>query len=195
MRGLLSRGTAAAVVGVSAVLIAGGGYALAASSNTIKACVAHTNHDIYKHRPCNSGDTKISWNKTGPKGATGPQGVQGPPGPAGQGFTANFSSLVPFSSNETVTVGDWTLRETTGSSFCHVVALVNNSSATGEVSQGDYSSYSGVAGNSSTDIGSTGEGNQVFMAVLDSGASPVFGDIGVEGLASGCLTQGYIEAG
>lgn len=44
---------------------------------------------------CNTGETAISWNQTGPQGpvgATGPQGPQGPTGPAGTGGVGTFVS-------------------------------------------------------------------------------------------------------
>jgi hypothetical protein len=44
--------------------------------------------DPSKDQKCFNGETKITWNQSGQKGATGPQGIQGIPGPQGlQGLT------------------------------------------------------------------------------------------------------------
>jgi hypothetical protein len=70
----VSRGTAAAFVGILALFAAGGGYALAsgAGANTIHACVHRHGGDIYVANSCASGDKAISWNKVGPRGPQGP---------------------------------------------------------------------------------------------------------------------------
>lgn len=69
-----SRGTAAAFLGVLALAVAGGGYALASSStiNTINACIRAHGGDIYVAKACAAGDRAISWNKVGPRGPQGP---------------------------------------------------------------------------------------------------------------------------
>ena len=85
-----SRGTAAAVVGVLAVLVAGGSYALATGgSNTIHACVHHHGGDIYVAKSCATGDKGISWNKVGPQGSRGATGHVGPQGPGATSINFN----------------------------------------------------------------------------------------------------------
>ncbi len=94
-----------ALAGVAIVLAlgAGGGYAIAASrSTTITACADNRTgvlHLTHKSR-CARGQTRVSWDQTGPRGNAGPigpqgiqgpqglPGVQGPPGPSGAPATA-----------------------------------------------------------------------------------------------------------
>jgi hypothetical protein len=61
-----------------ALIAAGGGYALAASSrNTITVCVRHRGGTLYEARRCAAHDAKLTWNKQGPPGpfpATLPSG-------------------------------------------------------------------------------------------------------------------------
>jgi hypothetical protein len=87
MRRLLAaRGTPAAVVGILALLIAGGGYAIASGSGTVRACVHKHTRALYVGK-CQTGDKKLTWSKLGPrgpKGNTGPAGSAGQIGPTGQ---------------------------------------------------------------------------------------------------------------
>lgn len=116
MRRLLAaRGVPAAILGVLALLAAGGGYAIANSGGKVNACVHTGTRALYK-APCRKGDKKISWNQVGPRGPTGApgtpgaqgaqgaQGIQGIPGlpgpkgdrgPAGptEGTSADFYSI------------------------------------------------------------------------------------------------------
>ena len=90
-----SRGTAAALVGMLALCVAGGGYALASGggANTIHACVHQQGGDIYIARTCATHDRTISWNKVGPQGQQGLRGKTGPTGPQGPGVTSlNFTT-------------------------------------------------------------------------------------------------------
>src|SRR5579862_6116170 len=90
-----SRGTAAAFVGVLAMLAAGGGYALASGggSNTINGCIHKQGGDIYIAKKCAKHDKKISWNKVGPKGVQGLPGKTGTTRPQGPGATSiNFNT-------------------------------------------------------------------------------------------------------
>jgi hypothetical protein len=81
-RVLRARGTTVALVAIIAVLAGtGGGYALAAGSATITACVSHKDGTLYEAKKCKKHDQKISWSQTGP---AGPQGVQGQQGSQGQ---------------------------------------------------------------------------------------------------------------
>jgi hypothetical protein len=73
----------AASVGILVALVAGGSYALASGSKTIKACVHHQGGDIYVAKKCAKHDKKLSWNTVGPKGATGAAGATGATGARG----------------------------------------------------------------------------------------------------------------
>jgi hypothetical protein len=84
-----SRVAAAAVLSVA--VLGGGAVALAASATsaspaTFTACVSsgHVVEHLYSGpHSCASGQTRYTWNQTGPAGATGPQGPRGPQGPQG----------------------------------------------------------------------------------------------------------------
>jgi hypothetical protein len=84
-----SRGTAAAFVGALALLVAGGGYALASgTASTIHACIHHKGGDLYIANTCATHDKQISWNKVGPRGPQGLKGKTGATGPQGPGATS-----------------------------------------------------------------------------------------------------------
>jgi hypothetical protein len=78
----------AIAVGVVALLVVGGGaYALASSTNvTITVCVSHNGGTLYRAKRCAKRDKQLSWSKqgpTGPQGKQGPRGIQGPQGSQG----------------------------------------------------------------------------------------------------------------
>jgi hypothetical protein len=55
-----------------------------ANSKTIVACANKKTGDLrIAYKKCTKNENKVSWGKTGAKGATGPQGAPGPAGPAG----------------------------------------------------------------------------------------------------------------
>lgn len=102
-----SRGHAAAFVGVVALFVAGGGYALASgASNTIHACVHHHGGGIYIAKTCATGDSAISWNKVGPRGLQGPRGRTGPRGPQGPGATSINFTTAGSASPTPMTIGN-----------------------------------------------------------------------------------------
>src|SRR5580700_11078904 len=96
MRHLFASRSTAALVGMLALVAAGGGYALASGgSNTINACIHRHGGDVYIAKSCANGDTAISWNKVGPQG---PRGMRGPIGPRGPGATSiNFTTAASAS--------------------------------------------------------------------------------------------------
>lgn len=105
---LRTRIAAAAVVGITA--LGGGAVALAASSSPASstaqhyftACVtsSHQVRELYSGRhSCPHGQTKYTWNQTGPRGSTGPAGPQGPAGPAGTSAVLSVTA--------TTTVTNW----------------------------------------------------------------------------------------
>jgi hypothetical protein len=72
MRRLLApRSAPALAVGVLALLAAGGGYALAASSGTIHACANKRNGALRVASHCKRSEGSLSWNKVGPAGPRG----------------------------------------------------------------------------------------------------------------------------
>lgn len=99
------------VVGYVALAIAlggGGGYALAATTNSAggkrTACVSNQNGAMFLKRStnakCSTDKRKVIWNtqgpvgKTGAKGATGAAGATGPAGPVGTPGSANAISFI-----------------------------------------------------------------------------------------------------
>jgi type VI protein secretion system component Hcp len=74
------------VLGTVALVLAGGGYAIAQSSNELVACVKSPGGDLRlvgRAADCKKGETAVTWNKQGPKGDTGARGAQGPTGARG----------------------------------------------------------------------------------------------------------------
>jgi hypothetical protein len=112
MKGLFSGRTGSALmVGVVAVLAAGGGYAIAAStSNTIRACANKTSGALRIASRCKSTENTLSWNKVGP---TGPRGLRGPIGPQGPGAKLLVYNAPAVSATGTLakigTAGPWTI--------------------------------------------------------------------------------------
>ena len=102
-----SRGTAAAFVGVLALVVAGGGYALASGGGTtrINGCVHHHGGGIYIAKTCATGDRRISWSKVGPQGRQGPRGKTGPTGRQGPGATSINFTTTGSGSPTPVTIG------------------------------------------------------------------------------------------
>jgi len=86
---------AAGAMAVSSAAAAFGGATVAtAATAKIYACYSNSTGEMFRvssTTTCPTGETKISWNATGPQGANGAQGAQGatgPQGPAGpQGAT------------------------------------------------------------------------------------------------------------
>ena len=94
---------AAALAGA---LLAGGGYALAASSTkTIHGCetkIGTTKHVLVVAKRCSRRQTSVSWNQRGPVGATGRTGATGPTGPMGP-----MGPMGPAGASATDAVGAW----------------------------------------------------------------------------------------
>lgn len=79
------------IAATAAAVLGGGSFALAASSatsDTVYSACVNFGHSMYNFTVngtprCNSGDTLISWNQTGPQGPAGPQGPKGDTGATG----------------------------------------------------------------------------------------------------------------
>ncbi len=82
MKRLIGRPGPSLAVAAIALLLAGGGYALASSRGTITVCVHKADHGLYTGR-CAKGDNKLTWNKTGPRGPVGARGQTGATGQPG----------------------------------------------------------------------------------------------------------------
>ena len=154
---------------------------------------------------------KCKRGKRGPRGFRGPQGPVGPQGPAGQngssgggggggvgnGNLSSFSALVPSNQTESVTIGQFTLRENAGSgATCTSPTLANNSAFSGSIALGPAGTFTtpAPAGGAQTAVGSPGTANNLFSASLVNGQSEVQGNVGtfaVSGL-NGCVTTGFM---
>ena len=89
------------LTGAAAALLAGGGYAFAASkTNSIHGCIDNRTRVLHVQKArCHRGQTGIAWNRQGP---AGPQGPQGPQGPAA---ASAWAVIGTSSGNATVTSG------------------------------------------------------------------------------------------
>jgi len=71
MRRFIAGPAVVAGVAIAAMLVvAGGAYALGRSTGTIKVCVSKQGGALYAGK-CHSGDSTLTWNKTGRRGAPG----------------------------------------------------------------------------------------------------------------------------
>jgi hypothetical protein len=112
---LTARGTSAVLVGIVAVVAAGGGYALASSkTNTITVCVKKHGGTLYKARKCKRGDSKLRWNKVGPQGPVGATGATGPAGTPGFVSIGGWSgSIATIPANDTLVFAGPTTKVST----------------------------------------------------------------------------------
>ena len=112
---IIVSGAIVAVLGAAGVATAStspAGSAGAATAGTIKACYQTTTSPAtIKHIPassaCAKGNSTLTWNQVGPRGAqgpAGPQGLQGPQGPAGisVGTSGTSGTSVPLNQAQTL---------------------------------------------------------------------------------------------
>jgi type VI protein secretion system component Hcp len=81
----MRRYTPTLVLGIIAVVVAGGGWAIAADDDVITACVDKHGDVRIVRQPsmCKNNERVVRIDRTGPQGPTGPKGDRGPAGPAG----------------------------------------------------------------------------------------------------------------
>lgn len=103
-------------------------YVRADTGTTYYACVRQTLVDgspniriVSASTPCKSGETRISWNQTGPQGPVGPAGPQGPQGPAGSGGSGYISDL----SHADFTDGDIRYQDLSHRDLSHAIFVVS----------------------------------------------------------------------
>jgi hypothetical protein len=128
------------IVAAGAMLIAGGGYAIASGSGTVSACVHKHGGGLYMGR-CHKKDRKLSWSvqgPPGPRGATGPAGAtgtQGAPGvqyawssfaypfqarPQADGHVAKFTFTAPSAGFALVSAQFQVRVKNTSGTDCHI---------------------------------------------------------------------------
>jgi hypothetical protein len=80
-----------AIALLALLLVASGGYALAAGhSTTIHGCVVKSTGELLVKKRCGRGQSKLTFNQTGPRG---PQGQTGSTGPAGQAPPSAWANI------------------------------------------------------------------------------------------------------
>jgi hypothetical protein len=181
---LAARGASGLAAGALILLIAGAGYALANSSSggpTINACVHKKGRGVYVAKRCAKHDTKLSWNKVGPRGTAGqpgpigPKGDAGNVGPQGPGATALVYNATGTASPVPTPIGimgPWTATATcvqsSGNTTTETVMV------TGPAAQVDGL---GIAGATPLAVSQElpAELNNVFDAVSNSGTTPSIG--------------------
>jgi hypothetical protein len=157
--------------------------------------------------------------KTGPRGATGPAGAAGATGPAGPagatgpagtGVGPTSGSVTPFNMNvppngvESITVGQFNLRQNNGPTGCAAVQLFNNSTIDAFTGLGENAAFAAGPGHTGatpkTVIAAhagalTGTANRLFAAFLVNGTSQVNGNVSdfVLSGAVGCATTGFMQ--
>lgn len=89
-RAFESRAGTAAVAATVALLLAGGGYAIAATGGSIHACAKKSGGALRLAGKGKKSERGLSWNIQGPAGQRDPQGPRGPQGALGaQGRTGS----------------------------------------------------------------------------------------------------------
>ncbi len=163
------------VVGVIAgVVIAGGSYAVAATSDpVIHGCINRKTRVLTIARRCGRAQSALSWSERGPAGARGPRGFRGARGPAGP---AGAAATVSIGTVSTGTPGSQASVTNTGSGSNAVLDFTIPQGATGSTGQsGSPTAYGQIwMGSSSAQLAPgpsqniTGEGSVgVGGAVVD----------------------------
>jgi hypothetical protein len=96
--GLVAGGAALLVTAGSGASFALASYTGVSANGSILSCMSTTDYSlrIVDHGPCPTGETLLSWNQKGPRGATGDVGAKGDPGAAGaKGDTGATGSAGP----------------------------------------------------------------------------------------------------
>jgi hypothetical protein len=204
----------AAATGLVVLLAAGGGYAIAAGSGKINACVHGGSRTIYT-APCKKKDAKLSWNVQGPPGPRGPQGTQGIPGsqgvPGPQGPSAAFSgfhdapvtvasasltsigSLVVPAGNYVIFAKMWaTNNSTTGAVLldCELIAGADFDETRARLGQPGVSSASANAQALAFNVVHTfAAAAEIDLQCNTSGASVSFADLKITAIQVGSLSN------
>ncbi|MDQ6818926.1 MAG: hypothetical protein M3076_01080 [Actinomycetota bacterium] len=126
MRRLLTGRIGAALGGaLTALLLAGGGYAIASgATGTINACVHKHGGGLYVGH-CARHDRKLRWNTVGPHGppgSPGQAGQPGQPGPAGSALAYAHvlwdGTTASFDPTQTAGMGSATITKRGTAAFC-----------------------------------------------------------------------------
>jgi len=91
---------------LAGALIAGGGYALAATrTNAIHGCIDNKTRVLHVQKArCHRGQTGVAWNRQGPAGAPGPQGPQGPAAATAWAVIGTSSGIATVTSGQNISV-------------------------------------------------------------------------------------------
>jgi Collagen triple helix repeat (20 copies) len=150
-----SRGASAAATGILVLLLAGGGYAIAASGSSIRACANKRSGALRLANRCKKSERGLSWNANGPTGAAGSRGPQGPQGPQGiqgtqgvQGAPGTAKAYGLINSNGTLSrsSGNVTVSKVNVGEYCVTVSGVD-AQTEGGVATPDFSNDSTMISN------------------------------------------------
>jgi hypothetical protein len=185
---------------VAGATLAGGGYALATTQNSvIHACVNNRTHALLVERKCAKGYASLSWNQKGLKGASGTRGATGAAGATGTAGTAGAAGAAAAPAS--VTVGSVTTGAPGSQAAVTNTGTPSDAKLSFVIPQG-VAGQKGADGTDGTDTGPTAYG-QVWVgsstaelapgnnANLTNVGGPGTGDAAVD--VHGCSSAGLAE--
>jgi hypothetical protein len=155
-----------AVAIVAGATLAGGGYALATTQNTmIHACVNNRTHALLVEKACGKGYSSITWNQKGDRGASGGRGASGARGAIGAAGAAGAAGA-PAS----LTVGSVTTGAPGSQAAVTNTGTASNAKLNFVIPQG-AAGQNGTDGTDGTNTGPTAYG-QVWMGSSTAQLAP-----------------------
>jgi hypothetical protein len=138
---LLGGNRVAVGISLAALIMAlGGGAYAVASGSAITVCVSKHSGDLYRASKCSKGDSKLSWNQTGPQGAQGPQGTQGAQGVQGNQGNQGIQGNQGNPGNNGVGATELTLPTITGTA----VSSFSSAGSIGTLALGESCTWTGM---------------------------------------------------
>jgi hypothetical protein len=168
---------------IAGAVFAGGGFALAATSNTVvHGCINKKTHALTVAAKCPKGTTAITWNKQGRTGATGKTGKTGPAGASASVSIGSVSSGAAGSQASVTNVG-------TGSNATLNFTIPQGAAGTSGTNTGPTAYGEIWLGSSSAEI-APGTSHNVTGAGSDGVGG---GDVDVTGCSSAGLAEPVVN--